>query len=225
MTSLYEWRSLTELEKQARFIYYREFGARMGIDDIPSTRQDLWNWKEEYAKESMVYADSNRQTGEATLELFLRPLPKWSRLFGTQCVYVLTPQLVRKAFGWPSASPAFLEWLVPALLRLRALFVGYLLYPRTLKPGWARTHEIKTAAGKSRIVREGFIFEPWYVASGCSMFGELGFHKPGGTEWRSEGYENDKLGPDSLNESGVEKTRLGAARMREQGLKGCPSYM
>lgn len=224
LSTLYEWRPLTPLEQQARYVFWREFGARMGITDIPGTYDALWEWKEAYMREKMWFEPSNQEVGEATVQLLLRPFPAFLRPVGRQCAYVLLPDVVRNAFGW-EAPPAILYTLVPALLRLRALIIGNLLYPRLSPPGFLQNREVVHADGTTRIVREGYVFEPWYVAESGSPLGLLfAWFRPD-KAWKSDGWRNESVGPEKLCDSGVERTVKEAEKMREKAASGCPFFV
>ena len=222
----YEWRSLTELEVQARYIFWREIGARMGIENVPKTHEDFYAWKEQYADKAMVYAPTNEQTGDVTLEILLRPMPGILKPFGKQASVTLLDERVRKAFGWPRA-PWYLYLLIPALIKTRAAFVRYLMYPRTTVPKFLTTREVEVTGkdGKKdvQIIRKGFLFEPWYVPQGCSAVGKLGIATPGGERWQSTGWKSETLGPTRLQRQGVEISIEKGREMREQAAV-CPFF-
>jgi hypothetical protein len=222
----YEWRALTDLEVQARYIFWREIGARMGIENIPKTHEEFYKWKESYADRAMVYAPTNEQTGDVTLEILLRPVPGIMKPAGKEASVTLLDERVRKAFGWPRA-PQLLYTLVPALIKARALFVRYLMYPRTTIPKFLTSEEVETV-GKDgskeiRIVRKGFLFEPWYVPQGCSGIGKLGLGTPGGEQWQSGGWKSETLGPSRLQNHGVETVLEKGKEIREQAAV-CPFF-
>ena len=217
----YEWRPLSPLEAHARYVFWREVGARMGISDIPRTMADFRQWKEEYHKIATVYDPENVKTADATVDVLLGPLPKFARPFGQQASIVLLDDRVRTAFGWQRASPSLLYWLVPATLRLRALVVRYLLYPRTEPPAFLQSSP--STDGKT-FVRKGFVFQPWYVSAGASRFGAVGYGKPGGARWKSEGFQHVSLGPERLSEVGLDKTLQDAQTLRERA-GVCPFFM
>ena len=56
----YERRSLTEVEKVARYVFWKEVGLRMGIRDIPPTLEAFDQWNETYEVHAMVYADTTK---------------------------------------------------------------------------------------------------------------------------------------------------------------------
>jgi hypothetical protein len=217
----HDWRPLTPLEKQARFVFWAEIGARMGIQNIPPTLEEFWEWKEDYADKAMVYSEENSKTGEATLKVLLRPFPAFLRPVVRQASMTLIDTRTREAFGWPPASPSILYTIVPATLRLRALFIKYFMYPRTVLPGIFRTHEDPT---DGTITREGFLFEAWYIPAGCSGIGMFGVDTPGSKKLQDgKGWKAHSLGPENLKQKGHEKVLKDAEEMREQA-KGCPFF-
>lgn len=224
----YEWRSLTELEQQARFVFWTEVGARMGIEDIPKTRKDLWNWKEQYATENMVYAKSNDQVGALTMAILVAPIPSVLKGFGQEAGKVFIEPRIIRAFGWQRAAPAFLHWLVPLMMRTRALIIAYLAFPRVQIPTFLTSQEVTYVApdGKTSkcIQRDGFVFEPWYVPGGKSMVGQLGLGKPGDKDkWQSSGWQSESLGPDKLRSQGLSIAVEEGRQMREAA-RLCPFF-
>ncbi|KAK9896083.1 hypothetical protein P389DRAFT_74355 [Cystobasidium minutum MCA 4210] len=224
----YEWRPMRELEKQAQFIFWAEIGARMGITDIPKTRHELWEWKEEYAASNMVPSETNGKIGELTLDVLVAPLPGSLKGFGRQVSKVFVDQRVLKAFGWKPAQPAFLHWLVPALMRLRAFILRNLAFPRTKRSKFMTTNEVEAVDSKGvtekRIQRDGFLWEPWYVPAGRSRIGKLGIGVPGDRDrWHSDGWKSETMGPDKLKDKGVDVTLKEGKRIRESGM-ACPFF-
>lgn len=224
----YEWRPLTELEQQARFVFWVEVGARMGIEDIPRTRQALWEWKEEYASQNMIYAKTNDKVGALTMDILVAPIPSFLKSFGKEAGKVFIEPRILRAFGWQPARPRLLYWLIPLLMRIRALVIGNLVFPRTTMPSFLTSHEVThvslDGSSSKRIQRHGFVFEPWYVPAGKSKVGQLGMGTPGHKEkWQSEGWTSETLGPDKLKSQGIDIAVKEGERIREAA-KLCPFF-
>lgn len=224
----FEWRPMCELEKQAQFIYWAEIGARMGIIDIPKTRKELWDWKEEYATANMVPSRTSSRIGELTMDVLVAPVPACLKGLGREVGKVFMEPRVLKAFGWKSARPDCLHWLVPALLRLRALVLRNLIFPRRKRSKFmtARAVDIHSPDGSidTRIQREGFLLQPWYVPAGRSRVGKLGIGVPGDkVRWQSDGWKSESMGPDKLKDQGVGTVIAEGKRIREAGL-ACPFF-
>jgi hypothetical protein len=220
------------------YVHWREIGARMGITDIPPTRAELLEWTTAYGKKTMVYDPRNTQVGNATFSVLLKDMPRWMWPFGKKISFVLLDDYMLQAFGW-ERPPAWMYWLVPRLLRLKGLVCGNLLFPRTTPPAHVKTTvrcafagpasekgEKAPDAGLPQIVRDGYIFEPWYTKPDGPRVGALGLGTPGLAKYTPEGYINSRLGPERLYHQGVEITLKNAAEMRERAQGGkCPFFV
>ncbi|KAG0205532.1 hypothetical protein BGX28_002831 [Mortierella sp. GBA30] len=125
----FEWRKLTELERNATLAIWIHHGERMNIQNIPRSYQALAKWSEEYESKYMVYADTNVDIAHATVNLMLSTFPKFTHSFGRHIVSALLPDRLRTAFAI-APPPRGLAHIVIGLLRLRALVVRYLMLPR-----------------------------------------------------------------------------------------------
>lgn len=218
----YDWRPMTLLEQESRYVFWREIGARMGIKNIPPTREALYLWKEGYAKENYKYSPDNRAVGDATFDVFLRAIPGPFKSFARQASIALLDDQTREAFGY-ERSPEWIYKFVPALLIARGWVVGYFLLPRLKTPKHIETEEIKNDKGEvTAFQRLGFLFEPWYVSPKVGPLGVFGYHFPG-VPWHPEGYEPSRLGPERLRETGVEEVKKNAAEMIAKA-KVCPFF-
>lgn len=213
----------------------------MGIDDIPETRQALLEWTQAYAKKHMVYDARNGQVGEATFAVLLKDAPRFLWPLGKKVGMVLLDDQMLEAFGW-AKPPAILYWLVPRLLKIKGIISMNLLFPRKRPPPHVTTsvrcafagpaaESEKTGApapdaGQSVVVRDGYIFEPYYVAADGPHMGALGFGNPGKPEYSPGGYVTSRLGPERLYNQGVEETLKNAAEIRARAQNGkCPFFV
>ncbi len=124
------WRRLTEAERQAAFIYWREVGRRMGIRDIPESLEALERFNLAFEREHFRYAPTNHQLAIATRDLFLSwvlPRPLWR--LGAPVVHALMDDRLLDAVGLPR-PPRLLRWLVEGALRVRARVLRLLPRPR-----------------------------------------------------------------------------------------------
>lgn len=222
----FEWRELSPLEQEARYVFWREVGARMGITDIPGTRADLKAWLEEYTAKNVVYHPNNEQVGDATFFVFLRPFPAFMHPLGKLAGSALLDDRTREAFGYPK-TPGWLAAITLNGIKLKGLVNGYLSMPRDEKPGYGIVKPVGvTDKGVQMYQRMGFLFEPWYVNAKASAIGALGYGKPGGDKWYSDGFTSATLGPERLRKQGIEETLAGAAKLREQAKDGaCPFFV
>lgn len=128
--SKFGYREWTEKETMANFVVWRDIGTRMGIRDIPDTVDGVEMFSRQYEAEKMVYSDSNREVGNATLDLLLSIVPACLRPVGRRIVYCLFEERLLDAMGYPR-QPYWLIWTVEVFLLLCVgSFVKWFLPPR-----------------------------------------------------------------------------------------------
>lgn len=121
----YGWRPLFPAEKTAALEWYREVGRWMGIRDIPATLAEFRAVKDAYERDRFRYADTNREIGTYTLDLFCSWYPAPLRPLARRAVLAMLRPPVRAAFGFPD-PPRGLAPLLDTALRARALAVSVL---------------------------------------------------------------------------------------------------
>jgi hypothetical protein len=193
----------------------------MGIDNIPATREALWEWKTAYENEHFVYADTNKKVGDSTMGLFVRQMPSFMQPFAASAAGVFLDDKTREAFGMPRPS-LFLRIAVPALTKLKGI-VGHFQMPRTEPPIYAQDEVFVDDKGHQRIRRGGYLWEPWYVSPTTGTKYGLFAYNPPGEQWHPEGYRPATLGPERLMDTGVEEVTKAASEMREQA-RGYPFF-
>ncbi|MBC7776652.1 MAG: DUF2236 domain-containing protein [Phycisphaerae bacterium] len=127
----YSWRKMTNPEKQALFLFYREVGLRMGMTDLPATMEDLRAFVAEYETKHLVFAQSNRNIADATINIFKGWFPRFLRPLIEPAVVALIDEKLRVAFGFPKPSAAMV-WVVNVALKTRKHFLRWV--PVTFMP-------------------------------------------------------------------------------------------
>jgi len=126
------WRQLSAKEITAIFNYYRDLGARMGIRNIPEDLATFETFNRDYEQRNFQYAESNARIGNKTLDLMLGfYLPRFLFRLARPGAYALMDQPLLSAMGFP-AAPRWLQWTVPAALRVRAGLLR--LLPKRRRP-------------------------------------------------------------------------------------------
>jgi hypothetical protein len=133
-------RALLPVERRGVFNFYRRLGLMMNIERIPHTLAELIAWSDAYEVKHARFAKCNRAVAEPTVDLFLSIVP------GGECVRRLLRPVVYSLYsarlcanvGVP-VQPAWLRFLSSSLLRVRGLFVRYLLPARPLRYAVRRT--------------------------------------------------------------------------------------
>ncbi|MFG2430634.1 oxygenase MpaB family protein [Streptomyces sp. NPDC048590] len=138
---VYGWRKLSDHELRAFAAYYRTLGARMGIQDLPTTYDDFERFLDDYEDEHFGWDAGARAVSDATLALmgswYPRPLAPVVR----RASLALLDDSLLRAFRYDHPGRVT-RGLTRGALRLRARAVR-LLPPRTT-PHYARQNpEIK----------------------------------------------------------------------------------
>ncbi|MEV0011452.1 oxygenase MpaB family protein [Streptomyces sp. NPDC051840] len=138
---VYGWRKLSDHELRAFAAYYRTLGARMGIQDLPTTYDDFERFLDDYEDEHFGWDAGARAVSDATLALmgswYPRPLAPVVR----RASLALLDDSLLRAFRYDRPGRVT-RGLTRGALRLRARAVR-LLPPRTT-PHYARQNpEIK----------------------------------------------------------------------------------
>jgi hypothetical protein len=125
----YGWRTMNAHEKQAIFNLWMEIGRRMGIRDLPESREAFEQFNQNFEREQFRYSPDNEAIAVATRNLMLSwVLPKWMWGFGAPFVHALIDDRLLQAVGMKPA-PLWLQKIVRGSVQLRGHLVR-LLPPR-----------------------------------------------------------------------------------------------
>ena len=101
-------RGMTDEEKEDWFLYWREFGRRMGIAGLPAHIGAFRSFAKEFEKKRYAQSPSNRAVAQPTIDLLLNQylVPPFLYPAGRAFVMALcSPHLVQ-ALGYPATSSA-----------------------------------------------------------------------------------------------------------------------
>lgn len=222
----YEWRKLTQLEKVAKFVYWREIGLRMGIRDIPPTLEAFDEWVVAFEEHDMVFSENNRICMDTTVGLSLRTLPKFTHGFVKNVAAVFLEENVLRAVGWPD-PPNWVKTFVFSILHIRAWMLRNLFLPRL----W-NLDPLSKMEADGRLYRNEYAAEPWYMKD--TMWTRwTTWLKSGGTlapgkDFKSGGYLPEELGPPEFEKASREPVKRQAEAMGEYVARtkgefsGCP---
>jgi hypothetical protein len=127
---LLSWREATDNEKLANFIFWREIGRRMNIQNIPDTIQGFEQFNRDYERDHFRYAETNHRVAESSVKVFLNWYPASLRPLARQVIYALMDDALLDAVGFPRPS-RWWRWLVRKGFRVRAHIYKWL--PRRRK--------------------------------------------------------------------------------------------
>ncbi len=197
----YEWRSLSSIEEQARFLYYKELGIRMGIRNIPLTLNDLEIWANDYEVKNMIYSKDNQICGEATLALMLAHFPKCMQNIIRKGLLSLVDERLRLSMGFEKV-PIWMEYLTRFLFNIRAFLLYHCTLPRIYPDDNGQGPNVCPLNKYGRYQRTKYLFEPWYVKE---------------TWWRKIFSLSGKK-PEKLAGKGLEAMEKDAEKMKERAI-------
>lgn len=235
----YEWRQMTDMEICALATLWRDIGTAQNIDFSPLRHgpssfrdglefyHDLVAWADAYEQRAMVPDAHNHQLAEETTAILLTNVPSFLKPIGRQAVVSLMDIRLRKAMIYDCAPSAYYK-LVPAVFKLRAWFLTWLMPPR---PYALRLRKISDEgdAKTGRFYKTGYESEPWYIkptfwarnAPSSWLRWIQGRPYPDGKNWKPEGYDILEVGPVKLEGKGrVDCERVKGELMGRRG--GCP---
>lgn len=194
-TSRFEWRHLTDLERCAMGVYWKDLGEAMEIsyDRLPSSASgwhDGLHWLEEveawslaYEKENMVPAVSNEELAKATFDIALFNFPKFLKPIGYQIASSpLEPRLLKamryffiffpfelnytNPISRLPEPPAIYGILLNILVEIRRFLLRHFFLPR---PHFWRAKwftEPNPQTGRINFCR--YVAHPWYIRPSLS---------------------------------------------------------
>ncbi len=126
-------RAMTDKEKEDWFLYWREFGRRMGIAGLPADIGAFRSFAKEFEKERFAQAPSNRAVSQPTIDLLLSQyfVPPFLHPAGRAFVTALCAPHLVEALGYPAPSPA-LRLIAEGVMGLRRTVLS--LLPEGARP-------------------------------------------------------------------------------------------
>ncbi len=128
-------RPMTEAERQDWFLYWNEFGRRMGLTGLFETLDQFRVFARDFERARFVAAPSNRLIAERTIDLVLAMyhVPRVLQPSGRQAALAICDAPLVAALGFPE-PPRALRAVVRAALGLRKRALGFL--PPNREPNW-----------------------------------------------------------------------------------------
>jgi hypothetical protein len=130
-------RAMSDEEKEDWFLYWREFGRRMGIAGLPADIGAFRRFAKEFERKRFAQAPSNRAVAQPTIDLLLGQyfVPPFFYPAGRAFVMALcSPHLV-EALGFPAPSSA-LRLIADGAMGLRRTILR--LLPEGTRPKYIR---------------------------------------------------------------------------------------
>jgi len=247
----YEWRTLTDVERCAFGVFWRDVAGLMEIDykdierfgdrkdreevamamaDGLSWLQALDRWTRWYEQDKMVPAKSNRDLSRYTMDVAVFNIPRILRRFAMGVLSALLEARLRTGMMLDHPSLAY-RVVASVAVTTRKWVIRYLCLPRF---EWFRvkyvSDEMDPKTGKYHTV--SYNAHPYYVSPtllsrwspGAVIKRLLGGVAPGdeGDKYIPDGYDISRLGPDNM----VGKGEAEMARNMEvlADRRGCPMF-
>ena len=157
----------------------------------------------------MVPHEKNHEVAEQTVALLLYPVPKPLKQYAKPVIFALMDPLLRRAMKYPD-PPAFVGYVIPRFLRLRAFLIRHLFPPR---PEWLKFKGITdTPTESGRYFMTYYDTLPYYVKP--TIFNRWGPYAwfmrlqgkpvPGdeGDKYYPNGYKTEDVGPKTIGKGG-----------------------
>jgi len=148
----YGWRKTTENERQALFYFFREVGKRMKLNELPGSLKDFEIFIEEYEQEHFVYESTNKEVGNATVNIVKGWMPFFVRPLVFAVMKCLLDDNMLRALGY-SFPPRLLKKIVRVAMKIRALGLRKITFKRY--PSFVTTESNRTYPGGYTIEKLG----------------------------------------------------------------------
>ncbi|WP_420590520.1 oxygenase MpaB family protein [Bacterioplanoides sp.] len=118
------YRRLSEDEKQALYLEFRDLGEAMNIQQIPEDFYAVKRWYEQYRRENMAFDPANRAVTEGLIRGMQQMMPKWiqpltSPLLRTFVLTMINDDVALQALGIkPPSKPV--QGLLRGIMKLRS---------------------------------------------------------------------------------------------------------
>ncbi|KAF2807423.1 uncharacterized protein BDZ99DRAFT_421450 [Mytilinidion resinicola] len=216
-TSRFEWRHITDLERCAMGVYWKDLGEAMNISyqSLTSSEwQDGFHWLEEletwslrYEMQKMVPDDANARLARATFDIALFNLPKSFKPLGYKIASsLLEPRLLKAMkLGEP---PALYASTLNAIVGIRKFILRHFFLPRPYSQRVKWFSQSDPHTGCSNFMR--YTAHPWYIKPSLSarwgwkawLIWLAGGVLPGDEKYFPGGYQIGTLGPTALASKG-----------------------
>ncbi|KAE8395992.1 67 kDa myosin-cross-reactive antigen family protein [Aspergillus alliaceus] len=138
---IFEWRTLSELEKCAIGTYWKNLGDALEIDFgvLPSGKvgfrdglhfiEEITEWSHQYEAEHMKPSPENKAVADKTMDVLVYVLPGWVKGVGIRFASCMMDERLREAMIY-EAPPRIYSIIFASLVAVRRFYLRYLCLPR-----------------------------------------------------------------------------------------------
>ncbi len=138
----YGWRQLTPKEKQAVYLYYKDMGEAMNIQNIPTSIAAFWEWRVVYEKRKQQYAETNAQVALGLFDAVCHNFPKWTHswVLASTCAMINDARFLG-ALGLSQPGQLF-HRIIQGTMSIRKRLLRYVTWyeHHSFKDSWIFNH-------------------------------------------------------------------------------------
>ncbi|BFZ64408.1 hypothetical protein YB2330_005551 [Saitoella coloradoensis] len=219
MVGALDWRGFEGVEREASFVYWREIGERLGIEDIPGSYGELYVWWKEYENTHSRHNEASDNLATLTMDVITFQVPVILKEPVKKLMICVMDDKLRSSMGIP-ASPAICHTIFNTIITIRKFVYRNFLLPRA---SWNpyRTINENPNPKTGRYIPRGEAPEPWYMPeTWWGMYGPYSWiqrlrgQPMPSKAFESGGYAIESMGPEAMKNKGVEEVRMNAMNMR-----------
>ncbi|KAE8377980.1 67 kDa myosin-cross-reactive antigen family protein [Aspergillus bertholletiae] len=211
---MFEWRSMSDLEKCAIGTYWKNLGDALDIDfaELPSAKtgfrdglqflEEITEWSHQYEVQYMKPSLENKAVADKTMDVLVYALPSWLKGVGVNFASCMMDERLRVAMMY-NAPPRIYHAIFLSLVAVRRFYLRYLSLPRpnflrldvfSEKPNEHGRHYVRTWSGAPYYVQPTLL-NRWGISAWFSRL--LGLPLPGdeGEKYYPNGFDTADLGP------------------------------
>jgi hypothetical protein len=121
----YGWRPMCAGERLGLFLFWREVGRRMHIEDAPASYEAFERYNVEYERAHFRSTEASRRVGTVTRDLFVSWFPRLLRPLARRVIHAMLDEPLLEAFGFPRPG-RLMRGLVAGALKGRARLLRWL---------------------------------------------------------------------------------------------------
>jgi hypothetical protein len=238
---LFEWREMSDMERCAFGVFWKDVGDAMGIQyegylsktewvDGLDFVDDITRWAKAYEVTAFLPSEVSARPAKTLIPMLTYWVPWFAQSFVQECVLVLLGDRVREAFLLPEPSTTAATFIYNAL-SIRRFALRYLALPRIAPLARHPSGDITSTDERIHLQFSYGNFPFYLKPTTWSRWGPrgwaiwmLGGKLPGDEPeyFRAQGFSFRDIGPKNFENKGTEEMEAEIAKMKASGRGGCP---
>jgi hypothetical protein len=122
-------RKVEKIEKESIYLYYKDMGNKMGIQNIPNSFEEFNDWNIDFEKKHMIFEQSNQDVAECTLRLLLSSYPPFLHSIVRNASLSLMDERLLHSMNYKKPHWIY-SFILNSILILYSWFILILMPPR-----------------------------------------------------------------------------------------------